>query len=124
MPSGDWVWFLSSTKILLRNEENNPILILTTSIPVDPQHHVGSKSKKLHEETNFSRSNAHLFIQLNDLEKEVLKLAGARYSVRKISAALHISEASVSSEIRNIHAKLMTKTLYDLTRFAQAFGLI
>lgn len=124
MPNMEWAWFLSSIKILLRDEENKPVLTLTTSIPVDAQHHIAAKSQRILDENNFLRKNIQIFSKLSPREKEVLKLLALGHSSLEISEILFISDMTATTHRRNIKEKLQAKSQYDYIRFAHAFDLI
>ncbi|SDA89042.1 regulatory protein, luxR family [Algoriphagus alkaliphilus] len=124
MPNMEWAWFLSSIKILLRDEHNQPVLTLTTSIPLDAQHHIAAKSQRILDENNFLRRNLHIFSKLSIREKEVLKLLALGHSSAEISELLFISDLTATTHRRNIKEKLKAKSQYDYIRFAHAFDLI
>lgn len=57
-PDLDWTWYLSSIKILLKDEDGSPVLTLTTStIPAKPQKHAATKAQLLIGESKFLREN-------------------------------------------------------------------
>jgi DNA-binding CsgD family transcriptional regulator len=124
MPKMEWAWFLSSIKILLRDNENKPVLTLTTSIPLDAQHHIAAKSQRILDENNFLRRNLHIFSKLSVREKEVLRLLALGHSSPEISEILFISDMTATTHRRNIKEKLQAKSQYDYIRFAHAFDLI
>jgi DNA-binding CsgD family transcriptional regulator len=124
MPNLEWAWFLSSIKILLRDKDNKPVLTLTTSIPVDAQHHIAAKSQRILDENNFLRKNIQIFSKLSSREKEVLKLLALGHSSPEISEILFISDMTATTHRRNIKEKLQAKSQYDYIRFAHAFDLI
>ena len=39
-PKHDWCWFLTATRIFARDEQGQPLLTLTTSLPVDARERV------------------------------------------------------------------------------------
>lgn len=120
----DWKWFLSATSIFMRDENNKPLLTITTATPVDAQHHIATKAERLLQENNFLRHNYHTFEQLTQREKEVLKMMALGLSASEIAAQLYISEKTAATHRRNIKNKLKAKNNYDIARFAQAFDLI
>lgn len=124
MPDLEWAWFLSSIKILLRDKDHKPVLTLTTSIPVDAQHHIAAKSQRILDENNFLRKNLHIFSKLSSREKEVLRLLALGHSSPEISKILFISDMTATTHRRNIKEKLQAKSQYDYIRFAHAFDLI
>jgi DNA-binding CsgD family transcriptional regulator len=123
-PKHDWCWFLTATRIFARDEQGQPLLTLSTSLPVDAQHHIAAKAQRLLEENNFLRRNHHVFNQLTKREKEILRLMAIGLRSEEIASQLYISEATASTHRRNIKQKLRIKSNYDIIRFAQAFDLI
>jgi len=120
----DWVWHSSCTKIFMRDDDNRPLLTITSSIPVDPKHHFTIKLERLLEENNFLRKNQPVFSSLSKREREVLKYMALGQNSAEIAATLFISEATATTHRRNIKSKLNAKNNYDITLFAQAFNLI
>jgi DNA-binding CsgD family transcriptional regulator len=123
-PEHDWAWFLSATKVILRDEKGLPVLILTTALPVDAQHHMAIKAQRLLEANNFLRNNYHVFDQLTKREKEILRMMALGITSGKMAKKLHISETTASTHRRNIKRKLKIESNYDVTRYAQAFDLV
>ena len=123
-PKHEWVWYLSSTRIFFRDGLGTPLLTLTMALPVDAQHHIANKARKMIEENNFLRSNAHIFNELTRREKEILKLMAMGLSSAQMAKKLHISGMTAATHRRNIKSKLKAKNNYDITKFAQAFDLI
>ena len=123
-PLHQWEWYLSSTKVLLRDEEEKPRLVITLSVKVDVEHPISVKVSRLLEENNFFRSNRHIYSTLTKRETEILKLMALGLSSLEISGQLHISEATANTHRRNIRNKIKAESNYDITRFARAFDLI
>jgi DNA-binding CsgD family transcriptional regulator len=123
-PEHDWVWYLTATRIFFRDEKGMPLLTLTTSLPVDAQHHIAAKAQRLLEENNFLRNNHHIFNLLTKREKEILRLMAMGQSSEEMANKLHISETTASTHRRNIKRKLKIESNYDVIRFAQSFDLI
>ena len=123
-PQHDWAWYLSATRIFIRDENGAPLMTLTTSIPVDAQHHIASKVQRLLEENNFLRKNFHVFDQLTNREKQILRLMALHISSEEMAAKLFISENTANTHRRNIKRKLGIESNYDIIRFAQAFDLV
>jgi DNA-binding CsgD family transcriptional regulator len=46
------------------------------------------------------------------------------HSSMEIAGNLHISETTANTHRRNIRRKINANSIYDITRFAQAFDLI
>lgn len=123
-PEHEWVWHLSATKILERDLNDQPLLALTVSMPVDSKSHITTKVERLQREYDFLRKNQHVFASLTGREKEILQLMALGKNSEQIATALHISEMTVSTHRRNIKAKIGAQSSYDITRFAQAFDMI
>ena len=111
-------------KNFMQDEKGRPLLTITTAIPVDAQHHIASKAQRLLDENSFLRKNYQLFDSLTKREKENLRMMAMGYSSNKMAKQLHISETTTSTHRRNIKRKLHVESNYDITRFAQAYGLI
>lgn len=120
----EWTWHMSSVKILMRDIEAKPLLLITISYPVDPLTHVTTKVSRLLEEQNFLRKNHKAFTLLTKREVEILRLMALGDNSMEISVKLNISEKTVTTHRRNIRAKLKVQSNYDITRFAHAFDLI
>lgn len=120
----EWKWYLSTSKIFLKDIHGRPTHVITTSCPVDPKHHINSKVNRLLEENNFSRKNHDLFSSLTKREKEMLKFMALGKNSTEIAAIFHISEKTAITHRRNIRSKLNAQTNYDLVCYAQAFDLI
>jgi DNA-binding CsgD family transcriptional regulator len=123
-PQHQWDWYLSSTKVFLRDEKEKPRLVITIAVKVDVEHPISVKVSKLLEENSFFRSNRQLFSTLTKREKEILKLMALGLSSMEISNQLHISEATANTHRRNIRNKIKPESNYDITQFARAFDLI
>ncbi|GAB3839461.1 helix-turn-helix transcriptional regulator [Hymenobacter jeollabukensis] len=120
-----FVWHLSTTRVLLRDEDTGqPLLLVTSSVPIDPLHHVTHKVSRLLEENNFLRLNAPRFATLTGREREVLRLLVLGHSAPEIAAALFISPQTAETHRRNIRQKLGAESVFELSQYARAFDLI
>jgi DNA-binding CsgD family transcriptional regulator len=117
-------WYLSATKILMRNDDNQPILTITIAMHIDPQHHITSKVNRLLEENNFLRKHYSEFSRLTKREQDVLRLLALGKSAAEIGRSLFISETTAETHRRNIKRKLKASNLYELSQYARAFDLI
>ena len=122
--NNDWTWYLSSTKIFIRDENDKPILTITNAIPIDNEHYFTSKIERLLQENNFLRRNKQAFASLTGREKNVLTLMALGHNSAEIAGQLHISENTAATHRRNIKKKLKAQSNYEITLFAQAFDLI
>ncbi|MCC3160496.1 helix-turn-helix transcriptional regulator [Hymenobacter sp. 15J16-1T3B] len=124
-PDGGYVWHLSATRVLLRDEPTGqPLLLVTSSVPIDPLHHVTHKVSRLLEENNFLRQNAPRFATLTAREREVLRLLALGHSAPEIAATLHISPQTAETHRRNLRQKLGADSVFELSQYARAFDLI
>lgn len=124
-PDKDWTWYLTCTRIFMRDAAGKPLLIISNAIPFDTGHYIDpSKAQRLLEENSFLRNHHHIFSTLTKREKEILRMMALGNNSGKMAKTLHISAATVTTHRRNIKRKLRIKTNYDITRFAQAFDLI
>jgi DNA-binding CsgD family transcriptional regulator len=120
----EWKWYCSSSKILLWDKENNPLLAITIALPIDTRHHFTPKIERLVEENNFLRKHQQTFASLSRREKEVLRYLALGHNSQDTAEKLFISEATVKTHRKNIRSKLSADSAFDLVRFAQAFNLI
>jgi DNA-binding CsgD family transcriptional regulator len=123
-PKEPWKWYSSSSKILLWDSENKPLLAITIALPIDAEHHLTPKITRLIEENNFIREKQVAFSSLSKREKEVLSCLAQGYNAQEIAEKLYISEATVKTHRKNIRSKLNADSTLDLLKFAQAFNLI
>lgn len=121
---GNWVWHLSTMKILLRDELGIPALTSTIAFPVDPLQHITSKVSRLLSENDFLRKHYNQFSKLGKREREVLKLMALGLSSGEIAEKLHISTATADTHRRNIRQKLNVNSSYEIAEYARAFDLI
>ncbi len=120
----DWRWYMSSVKILLRDEKNKPLLTLTISFPVNNIPQVTAKAKRLLDENDFLRKHSLEYSKLGKRESEILKLIAMGKSSVEIGEELCISSATADTHRKNIKLKLKTNSFYELCLYARAFDLI
>ncbi|HEX8377260.1 MAG TPA: helix-turn-helix transcriptional regulator [Pedobacter sp.] len=120
----DWNWYMSSVKILAHDFEGKPLLTITIAFPIDSMHHMTVKASRLLEENNFLRRNFHLFSKISKREREILQLLALGKSSSETAESLFISLHTVETHRKNIKAKLMTSSFYELCSYARAFDLI
>jgi DNA-binding CsgD family transcriptional regulator len=120
----EWDWYMSTTKILMRDDAGLPLLAITNAMRVDPTHVFTAKAAKLLEENEFLRNNHHNFAKLTKREKEILQLLALGKSAQEISAALNISAATADTHRKKIKQKLNAYNSYELSTYARAFDLI
>ncbi len=123
-PDQSYSWYITGSKILLKNEDGDPLLFIAAAIPVDSLHELARKAQRVLDENKFLKSNYHLFEKLTKREIEILKMIAKGISNETISQNLFISEETVETHRKNIKRKLNCKTTIDCSRFATAFDLI
>jgi DNA-binding CsgD family transcriptional regulator len=119
-----WEWHFSSVKILMRDDDNHPLLTITLASPVDPSLHETNKVERLLEEKNFFRTNLQRFMQLSRRELDVLRLLALGKSALETANELSIADATVETHRKNIKKKLGVSSFYELGQYARAFDLI
>lgn len=119
-----WTWHISSTKILMRDDLGQPILLITQSIPIEHTHAISAKADKIIEENRFFEENAEMFSKLSSREIEVLKCFIKGETAAECGEKLFISTNTVDTHRKNIRKKLGTTSLSVILRYARAFDLI
>jgi DNA-binding CsgD family transcriptional regulator len=122
--SQDWAWHMSIVKILLRDDEGLPLLIINMAYKVDPMQHITKKVDRILKENDFLRKNIHQFSQLTKRECAVLKLLALGASSSETAEKLFIAESTVETHRKNIRKKLNTTAYFELCEYARAFDLI
>lgn len=120
----DWTWHMSSTKIFLRDKKRKPILLITVSFPIDPDHIMTQKAAKLLDENNFLKENINKFAKLTKREVQVLKYLAQGITAAVCGEELFISYQTVETHRKNIKKKLGAKSFHDLHTYAKSFDLI
>lgn len=120
----EWDWYMSITKLLLRDSENRPLLAITTAMKIDPEHVFTAKATKLLEENRFLRDNYDRFSKLTKREKEILRLIALGKTALEMAKELSISPATAETHRKKIKQKLSAGNSYDLAMYARAFDLI
>lgn len=122
--AADWQWHLSTIKILMRDEDKNPLLLIITAVPVNHSQHITSSNSRLLVEHNFIHKNYRYFESLTPREKSVLRLIAQGKSNKEISIEIFISVNTSETHRKNIKAKLKANSLVDLYQYASAFDLV
>lgn len=120
----DWTWHLSITRILMRDDNNLPLLIITTSYPVEGLMHVTTKVERLLSENTFLRKNFCQFAKLTKRERDILRLQVLGNSSPDIAEQLFISVNTVETHRKNIKQKLAVSSSFELAEYARAFDLV
>jgi DNA-binding CsgD family transcriptional regulator len=123
-PDQPFSWYITGSKIILKDEHGTPLLFMAAAIPIDSLHELAQKAQRILDENKFLKRNYHLFEKLTKREIEILKLIAKGISNEAISHQLFISEETVETHRKNIKRKLNCKTTIDCSRFAIAFDLI
>ena len=119
-----WQWYISTIKILLRDEMEKPLLSITFAAPIDTLHHVTNKVSRLLEENNFLRLHFKEFSLLTNREKEIIKYLASGSASKQISEQLNITVYTVKTHRKNIYIKLNINTVFELQEYARAFDLV
>lgn len=119
-----WDWYMSATKMLLRDDDGKPLLLITVALQIDPRHYFTAKAARLLEENEFLKKNYHQFSKLTAREQEVLKQLALGKSAAEIGEVLNISVATAETHRKKIYLKLNTNNSYILSQYARAFDLI
>jgi DNA-binding CsgD family transcriptional regulator len=122
--NSEYTWYFSTTRVLLRDADHQPLLLITTANPVDPLHHVTHKVSRLLEENNFLRQHAPRFASLTRREREVLRLLALGHTAPQIGAELFLSTQTIETHRRNLRQKLRVESQFELGQYARAFDLI
>lgn len=123
-PNGEWELWLSATRIFMRDDNGNPLLTITNTIPVEPEHNFSSKVERMIGENDFLRRHKHLYASLTKREIEILRLMARDESSAQIAEQLFLSEDTVKTHRKNIKKKIIAENQYDIMRFAQAFDIV
>ena len=118
-----WVWYLSVTKILLK-ENDLPSLSITVTQPVTELANITNKLDKLMEEHLFLKQSLDKLSSLSSREKQVLQLLALGKKNEEISAELFISINTAKTHRKKIKEKLDAFSTIELHKYASAFNLI
>jgi PAS domain S-box-containing protein len=122
--SGEWIWHMSSTQIVVRDGSKKPVLGLTIAFRIDTVPEITAKANRLLEEAAFLRDHQEFFVKLSKREEDILRLLALGKSSAEIADQLCISIATADTHRRNIKQKLNTNSFYELCQYARAFDLI
>jgi DNA-binding CsgD family transcriptional regulator len=122
--NSEWRWHMSSVRILARNMEGAPLLVVVMAFPIDAMHHMAAKAARLLEENNFLRKNVSQFTRLSKREREILALMALGKSSSETAEILFIASTTVESHRKNIRQKLGTNSYFEICQYARAFDLI
>lgn len=108
----------------MRDDNNNPVLMITQSIPIDSMQSLTVKAERTLQENNFLKENLVAFSKLTEREIEMLKCFANGESAVECGDKLFVSPKTVETHRKNIRKKLGTRSFQDLTKYARAFDLI
>ncbi|GAA3961058.1 helix-turn-helix transcriptional regulator [Hymenobacter antarcticus] len=123
-PAREFVWHLSTARLLAKNAAGQPLLVICFSAPIDPKSHITAKVQRLLDENTFLRENSATFASLTTREREVLGCLALGHSSPEIAVAFSISAQTADTHRRNIRQKLGAASSFDLGQYARAFNLI
>jgi DNA-binding CsgD family transcriptional regulator len=123
-PGADYHWYLSTTKVLMCDDEGQPLLSVTCAFAIDSMHRLTAQAARLLAENNFLRANWSKLQTLGRREKEVLSRMARGEASRAIAEALHLSPTTVDTHRRNIKRKLGIRSTEELQQFARVADLI
>ena len=119
-----WQWHMSSVRILTRNAEGAPLLVIVMAFPIDVMHHMTAKATRLLEENNFLRNNFAKYTLLSHREREILKFMALGKSSSETAEVLFIANTTVETHRKNLRKKLETNSYFEICQYARAFDLI
>jgi DNA-binding CsgD family transcriptional regulator len=120
----EWDWYMCTVKVLLRDSEGRPILIITVAMQIDAQNYFTANAAQLLEENEFLKNHYHEFARLTKREKEILGLMAKGRSTAQIADALYISETTAETHRKNIKTKIKINAPNDLYMYTHAFDLL
>lgn len=120
----DWVWHLSSIKVLMRDDDGKPLLLIVCAVPVNPLQHINNKISRLLDENNFIRKQSINYASLTPRERELLRFIALGKSNKEISSEMFISLNTTETHRKNIKAKLKVNSTFELNQYASAFDII
>jgi DNA-binding NarL/FixJ family response regulator len=123
-PGQSFEWYLTATRLLLRDTTGQPLLILSTAHSIDPKHHLTHKVQRLLDENAFLRTHHGRFATLTTREREVLRALALGQSATEIASHLFISPQTAETHRRNLRRKLGAESAFELGQYARAFDLI
>lgn len=119
-----WTWHLSSSRILMRDDDDKPILMITQAFPIESLESLALKAERTLQENTFLKENRVAFSKLSEREIEVLTCLANGESSMKCGEQLFISSKTVETHRKNIRKKLGIKSFAELSYYARAFDLI
>jgi DNA-binding CsgD family transcriptional regulator len=121
--NAEWTWFLSASKVILR-EENVPILMITIAQSIDPIKNLTKKVDKLLQENSLLKEKLKAYSTLTKREKEIFVFIAQGKKNTEIATDLFISLNTVTTHRKTIKKKLNLKNNFDVHQIASVFDLI
>jgi DNA-binding CsgD family transcriptional regulator len=123
-PNQSFEWYLSASRIVARDLDGQPLLVLTVAQCLDPASHINHKVQRLLDENTFLRTHCGRFATLTAREREVLRGVVLGESAPEIAERLFISPQTAETHRRNLRRKLQAESVFELSQYARAFDLI
>lgn len=123
-PAQVFEWYLTASRLLLRDAVGQPLLAVSAAQSIDPKHHFTHKVQRLLDENTFLRTNHGRFATLTTREREVLRALALGHSAPEIASHLFISPQTAETHRRNLRRKLGAESAFELSQYARAFDLI
>ncbi|GAA4496054.1 hypothetical protein GCM10023172_08750 [Hymenobacter ginsengisoli] len=123
-PNQSFEWYLSASRLIERDTEGQPLLLLTVAQSIDPASHITHKVQRLLDENTFLRAHYGQFAALTSREREVLRAIVLGESTSEIAQRLFISPQTAETHRRNLRRKLKVESAFELGQYARAFDLI
>ncbi len=122
--SKQMTWHFCSSQVLLRDDNDLPILSLSFAFPIDKELHLTPKIERLWSEIHFSAKNEIRFNTLTEREKQMLQAIALGLKNGEIGEKYFLSEETVKTHRKNIRKKLNLTNDFELHQFASAYNLI
>ncbi|RPD43768.1 LuxR family transcriptional regulator [Hymenobacter sediminis] len=121
-----WRWYYTTARLLLQDEEGQPLLMVCLASPVEreAQLAVPVDPERLLAEDQLRRCQASAFARLTRREREVLQTLAAGYTAPEIAKRLFLSPQTVITHRRNLRRKLGVGSAVELVNIARVFHLI
>lgn len=123
-PNQSFEWYLSASRIIERDAQGQPLLVLTVAQSIDPASHITHKVQRLLDENTFLRTHYGQFASLTSRERQVLRAIALGESAPEIAERLFISPQTAETHRRNLRRKLRVESTFELGQYARAFDLI
>lgn len=123
-PQDHFELYLSTVRLLLQDQQGQPLLTICLSCRIDPDSHITGKVQRLLDENAFLRAHAARFASLTKRERQVLAGISQGLSSGELADTLFLSPYTIDTHRRNLRQKLQTTSIFELSQYARAFNLI